>query len=508
MINNTEIPIIYEENKVKVLNDLREGKVDYLDLSSWTFQDNFFGFLLSIRFFEICGSSYPSPRKKEEVPVWFLLTCSVSMKIHTSSVYSRLPGLLRSGAILSRVKFNVGGVEGGFNNKNKKKRENPVHHDCVRKFFKDSNPDEMRHWYNYDILRFLRRNRAFDKHGIFILDQSHIVVPDNENYEEATWMAVDEHGQRIETTCMSEEKKKGIKYRKAYSFSELLHVSKDENCYSVAGYQFGSGTTDELVQGRRLVQDFVHAVGKGVMKLLIVDRGYIDGEFIDLVKNEIGSDVLIPIRSNMDILNHAIRVAESDDYKKKWKLYKKYKKEGKQYTEEVIELNEVGLWDTCETSLYMSIMKTTCSDGSINYWGLATTFKPRTTSEAFELYDMRVQIEERHDQFKNHWFINKFSSPDSSLIEAHILFTLLTYTLIQLYLKKKHFSDIANKTINTLKDEERLGTNSVVIYSGKYFGIFDLDEYTDIIFDLVPQAKEKMRKWLKQFRKAGKMRGG
>lgn len=67
---------------------------------------------------------------------------------------------------------------------------------------------------------------------------------------------------------------------------------------------------------------------------------------------------------------------------------------------------------------------------------------------------------------------------------------------------------MANKTINTLKDKERLGTNSVVIYSGKYFGIFDLDEYTDIIFNLAPQAKEKMRKWLKQFRKAGKIRDG
>ena len=321
MSDTKEVPIIYEENKVKVLHALREGTVDYLDLSSWTFQDNFFGFLLSLRFFEICGSSYPSPRKKEEVPVWFLLTCSVIMKLHTTSAYHRLPGLLRSGAILSRVKFNVGGFEGGFNNKNKKKRESPVHHDSVRKFFKDSQAGSLRRWYNDDIFRFLRKHRAIDKHGIFILDQSHIVVPDNNNYEDATWMAVDEHGQRIDTTGMSDERKKGIKYRQSYSLSELLHVNKNENCYIVAGYQFDSGTCDELIQGRRLVQDFIHAVGKGVMKLLIVDRGYIDGEFIDLVKIEIGSDILIPLRSNMDILKHTIRVAESDDYNTKWKFY-------------------------------------------------------------------------------------------------------------------------------------------------------------------------------------------
>ncbi len=43
------MPIIYEENRIKVLNDLREGKLDYIDLSDWTFHDKFFAFLLGMR---------------------------------------------------------------------------------------------------------------------------------------------------------------------------------------------------------------------------------------------------------------------------------------------------------------------------------------------------------------------------------------------------------------------------------------------------------------------------
>ena len=42
----------------------------------------------------------------------------------------------------------------------------------------------------------------------------------------------------------------------------------------------GPGNVDELVQGKALVTDFVDAVGKGVMKLLICDRGFISGKFI------------------------------------------------------------------------------------------------------------------------------------------------------------------------------------------------------------------------------------
>ena len=62
------------------------------------------------------------------------------MKLHTTAAFDELPGILRSGAVLSRVKFNVGGSNGGFNNKNRKDRTCPVHHDTARKFYKDTDP--------------------------------------------------------------------------------------------------------------------------------------------------------------------------------------------------------------------------------------------------------------------------------------------------------------------------------------------------------------------------------
>ena len=121
-MKETCAPIIYEENRIKVLNALKDGRIDYLDLADWTFQDRFFAFLLGIRFFEICGASYPTPRRKEEVALWFLLACKVQMKLHTTASFDELPGVLRSGAVLSRVKFNIGGSSGGFNNKNRRER--------------------------------------------------------------------------------------------------------------------------------------------------------------------------------------------------------------------------------------------------------------------------------------------------------------------------------------------------------------------------------------------------
>ena len=82
--------ILFKENKVEVLKRLKDGRIDYLDLTSWSFQDRLFGFLIEERFFEWCGSSYPTPRERENIPVWFLLACALQMKLHRSAAFQKL----------------------------------------------------------------------------------------------------------------------------------------------------------------------------------------------------------------------------------------------------------------------------------------------------------------------------------------------------------------------------------------------------------------------------------
>jgi hypothetical protein len=497
------VPMVYEENKVKVLEHLREGDVEYMDLSNWSYQDRFFAFLLGIRFFELCAASYPSPRKKEEVPLWFLLCCAVQMRMNTTSAYSKLPGLLKNGPVLSRVKFNVGGMEGGFNNKNRYDRTCPVDFDCVRKFYKDTPRSELRKWYNQDVTRFYRHNRAFDKHGIFVLDQTHVVVPRNKHYADAALMRVDEYGHRYDTEGMSEEQKRALPLHPCYALSELLHVGKDDKCFMVAGYQWGPGNTDDVAQGKVLVQDFVDAVGKDVMKLLIVDRGFVDGVFIDLVCQTLKSQVLLPLKKNMDIYLAAQRRVESADWNGKWTPYRTYVKNGVTYQEEVCVVDDHnGIWENCSTKLYVAMMRTKSSGcADYTYWALATSFRPKKPKEAFETYALRTEIEERHKQLKLSWHIDKFSSPHESLVEAHVLFTLLTYTLVQLHLVKKHLVDLTSKTIESLKAEESVGTNSVIVYHGGYFAVFNLDDYTLIVADLEPHARDRLKTWIERQKK-------
>jgi len=494
----SEQMVIYEENKLKVLERLREGEVEYLDLSGWSYQDRFFAFLLAIRFFEVCGASFPSPRKKEEVPVWFLLCCAVLMRMHTTSAHLRLPGLLKNGPILSRVKFNLGGAEGGFNHKNRKQREAPVDQDGVRKFFKDSAPPGLRQWHNGDVASFYRRNRAFDKHGVFIMDLTRVVVPDNANYQGTARMPVDENGQLLDLSHMSPEQRAAVKYRPCYALSELMHIGKQDSCFIVAGYQWGPGNIDELVQGRALVKEFIAAVGTGVMKLLILDRGYIDGGFITMLVLEAKTDVLLPLRADMDMHVCAIRQVESAHSNVRWTPYRTYRTREGMCTEEVALVDNHGIWEGCAVPLYVCVMRTTTPTGERSYWVLASSVKPTTPREPFDYYAMRTEIEERHRQYKHFWNLNHFASPHPSLVETHVLFTLLTYSLIQLHLMKSHLCQLTNKTIESLKHEESIGTHAAIVYHGKYFAVFDMDEYTLIIAELAPSAKQRLTSWIRR----------
>jgi len=79
-----------------VLDALRHGDLDYLEHVSEAAEADLFRHLLRRQVIQRLAETYPSPRKKEEVPVWIYLSSELSL----SSTVPRAitpPRLLRSG---------------------------------------------------------------------------------------------------------------------------------------------------------------------------------------------------------------------------------------------------------------------------------------------------------------------------------------------------------------------------------------------------------------------------
>lgn len=495
--------IVYRENKPHVRRALGAGKIDYIDLTRWSFQDRFFAFLLSSGFLQFAQISFPTPRRKEEVPVWFLTACAMQLKLHTESAFHKLKHLLRSGAILSRLRFNVGTHPGGgFNNKNKKPRTTMIDQDTVRKFYRDVRAVRQFRWFNEDVAAWIHKHGGFDRQGRFIIDLTLIPVPDNPNYKHVAWLPLDDHWNYVDTRGLSPEEKKKVHYTPCYALVSLLHVLAQDQGYIYAGAYLLSGNCDVIRTARRLVRNFVGAVGPGVIKELILDRGFVDGKFITDLKRRHGIDVLIPLKKNMDAFTDALKLIES--FGLPWSHYENLKDADGNVIEkhQVAAVADVNIWDSCDVPLYVAVMRVSKADGTVHYWALASTRPYDRPADAFDAYKGRTDIEERHRQLKECWNLVKFSSTAFNLITTHVYSILLVYTLIQLYLNNVKLSELANRTITTLRQEERLGIDAVIVYAGRYFATFDLDEYSDILLHLRSQPLERMRKWIRRFRQS------
>ena len=314
-------------------------------------------------------------------------------------------------------------------------------------------------------------------------------------------MPLDKQGRYVDVNKLSPQERKRFQYTRAYQLTLLLHWSRQDDDFMFAGAELGRGDDSGLKRGESLVDQFVSGIGKGVIKLLIMDREFIDGSMISRFKKVHGIDCLVPLRSNMHVLLDALGISKIEQLS--WVTYEELQDEtGRRVeVEEVAGVERVESWETCEVPLSVVLVRTTKADGRREMWALASTKSFQDPKEARRLYTGRMQIEERIDQIKNCWWVGYFTTPNFNADVVHVFFVLLTYSLIQLYLKATHHEELTTQTIETLKQEERLGKDAVIVYAEKYFAVFDLDEYTDIILDLKTAPRERMRRWLKRFRR-------
>jgi Transposase DDE domain len=493
-----EFPRVYRENKNKIKRLITsEGKQDLVEFSKWSSADDFMNYVLESNFLEFADKTYPTPRRKTEVPVWFLISAQLVMRLFNGTKYRDLNTFLKSGSVLSRVGFNV--VEAkGFNEKNSYERYIPCHQDTVRKFFKDTSRSELKEWFCGEVQEWFLKNEGIDPEGVFILDQSHVVVPENDNYKDAKLMPVDEHGQLYKG---SKEEIEKYKWHWCYTLSALFHINPNRGYYNYTGYEFGAGNEDELKQAEEILQRYVTANGKGVIKLLIVDRGYISGEFINTCKGKFEIDVLIPLRSNMTQYQDAIEL--SKDAGTKWESLSdpeemNLKEQGKAFKMvSGCTVKNNTLWDTCNHELAVTVIREEEGDNyqvkEIHYFLLASTKSFLSPFQVRQTYRLRTRVEEGFRQLKHAWSITEFPSPNSALLETQIVFTLLVYSLLNCYLRKTKQHDAVTNFVSTIRKQaqENADDKMIVAYAEDSFGLFGIKEYLGLICDLKEEQKQR-----------------
>lgn len=540
--------VTYERNRGFVLEKLREGEFDYVDSGCAVFEEDFFRFIGAKKYLKGLSQSYPSPRKKADVPTWLYLAGNISMRLHGENAFHQFPHIISCGGMLNAFGPELGkkavnpdtkDIElncPGFNKKNHYPRQTPCHQDFLRKLGRDTDAAELMKWYNEDAAKLWKQHKVYDKAGIFIGDGSYLFVPDNPNYKHSVKLLFDKQNHPVDPKKIrkSEIKAGEYQWRRCYKMVMLLHINPRCDFFMAAAVRVVPGNQNEGPVFYEMLSNFVSAVGSGVVKRLILDRGFIDGEKISYFKTSHGIDTLIPLRKNMDIYKDAMGLLDEvsfQEYKRpthtkpeadrqkpeairkreaarQKTLKKKAESQHTPLPEKVKVKEEVGClsgfesWDSSTIPLSIVFCRDTYADGHSEEWILVDTKSSPNPNQSRAEYTKRSKIEEEHRQFKCFSDLTDFNSREFSLIVGQVVFILLTFTLLQIYLLRqtKKREKLGNKPMPEIRKKLSTTEKFVIVYCEGKFGIFRQLDFMEILLTLEEPAR------IKALRKTRKLR--
>jgi hypothetical protein len=300
----------------------------------------------------------------------------------------------------------------------------------------------------------------------------------------------------------------------------LLHTNRKQEFFLFVAVKVVSGRDHESPVLYGLIQEFVEAVGKGVMKRLIVDRGFLDGEAIARCKKEYGIDVLVPLRHNMDLYVDALALFEDplvrwvsceEEVKERPRpqpsaIRKRERKRQKKLKElkeepspdktlvkaEAASIASFQSWSSCTVPLAVVANRETYADDHTDIWLLADTKEVKNPTEVRREYGLRTSIEERYRQLKCFSDLTHFTSRAFTMVVNQVVFIMLAYDLLQIYLLHEGRKDLNKKTLPRIRQQLMPADNHVIVYWRQYYGLFEPFELVGFVVMLGEEARKKI----------------
>jgi hypothetical protein len=275
-----------------------------------------------------------------------------------------------------------------------------------------------------------------------------------------------------------------------------------------------------------LVKQWVEAMGPGVIKRLILDRGFIDGEAISLCKKQYGIDILIPIRRNMDLYRDALALFQESDVD--WLECKEREEEVKEpvrprpkailkrekrrqkklqqlkdqqpppppeeilIKKEAAAIGEFRSWSSCSVPLTVVANREHYADGHQEIWFLIDTKDVKDPSQTQQEYHLRTSTEERYRQLKCFTDLTHFTSRALSMVVNQVVFIMLAYNLLQIYLLRQGRKELNQKTLPRIRQQLLPSDNHIIVYWQNYYALFKPFDLLGFVVMLREEARKKI----------------
>lgn len=357
--------------------------------------------------------------------------------------------------------------------------------------------EELEYVLNQTVIRLRERGIFDDSKGHFALDAS-----DLETTVKFTGAGVKKYVERK----VDKEKKVVEVERLAYGFKVLIVY--EVRLRLVVAARVVPIQEHESKYTLKLVRQAVKNLGQRVVRVLLIDRGFLDGQDLWVLKHQMGIDFVVPAKDNMRVSGDARGLCRQLDdgehiFKAERTGKKKAGKDGKVKWEgqvSVVGVAELRSYDQYGDEEHVKGANRKGFVGNalnavvVTKWQgheyevgdekvFLSSLPVERPLEVLDLYDLRSLIENTaFRELKQGWYLKSYPKKTEQAVRGHVFLTLVTFTLANAF-RTELGQELALRGVRRQRAEEV--QDAVIIFADDYYAIFDIEEVF-ILLGVVP----------------------
>jgi hypothetical protein len=470
-----------------VAHRLTAGQVELVTVSGWGIVGQWLTFLDELGFLallDIEGAGF----QRVMIPLArLLLTYQVKVLLGIGSINLVPTRLFRDLALLKLIGYTTTQIAAGFCQRGHL-AAGPMHQNTLADAIERLSAAELATLLNQTVARLVARGFFGPSRGHFALDASDLET--TRRYLGA--------GMKVVTERKVTKQKQVVEVeRHVYGFKVLILY--EVRLRLVAAATVAPINEHESHHTLALVRQALANLGPGVLRVLLIDAGFLDGETLWALKHELALDFVVPSKAKMHVTTDAQHLSRQPADR-----------------ETVFPAERPGVarpdragavhWDGQVTAVGVAAL------GSYDQYGTAehaaganrkdfvanpinavvvtawaghhfelgkepvflTSLPVSAPLAVLDLYDLRSLIENTaFRELKQGWGLGRFPKKTLAAVRGHVVLTLLTFTLTNA------FQTDAGRALTACgirRQRAETECGQVIIFAGEHYAIFDLEE--------------------------------
>jgi len=483
-----------------VARRLTAGQISQVTVSGWGLAARFVAFVEQLEYaalLEVDGQGF----QRVMIPIArLLLTYHLKVLLGIPSMHLVPTTLFREVALLQLIGYTTAQLQAGFCQRGHLAR-GPMHRDTLAAAVERLTAAEVEGILNAAVQRLVARGCLRTSRGHFALDASDLETTPTcqgagtKTVPERTLVGRGTARRVVDVARLVSGFKVLIVYEvrlRLVVAAKVVPINEHESRFTL-----------------ELVRQALANLGPGVLRVLLIDRGFLDGLDLWTLTHDLGVDFVVPAKDNMRITADARGLCRRLDpaegiVEQARAGTRKVAKDGREHWPgqvTVVGVPALRSYDQYGTAEHAQRANRKDFDGNalnavaVTAWQghayaagdekvFLTSLPVAAPLAVLDLYDLRSLIENTaFRELKQGWALKRYPKKTEAAVRGHVFLTLLTFTLSHAF-RTAAGQALAAHGIRRQRAEQH--TAMVLIFADEYYAIFDIEEVF-ILLRVIPQ---------------------